>query len=111
MPLRLSTRIARVKRAEGLDYLDVNFNFVDGIAFDRPSRETVNGLRNMACDTLDTRGTRLLGIQAVNRTQYKYPPSRRPDHEYPEDGTTLIMAKPIGVVGDVMSCFTFASGI
>ncbi len=30
MPLRLSPSIARVRREERLNYLDVNLNFVDG---------------------------------------------------------------------------------
>jgi len=32
MPLRLSPSIARVRRAEGLNYLDVNFTFEDANA-------------------------------------------------------------------------------
>jgi len=43
MPLRLSPSIARNKRSETLNSLEVNFNFVDVSAFDLCSNMTVNG--------------------------------------------------------------------
>jgi hypothetical protein len=61
MPLRSSPSIARSRRAESLNSLDVNFNFVDVNAFDLCSNMTVNGLRNAACDTLDTDGNTVAG--------------------------------------------------
>ena len=52
MQLRSSPGIARIRRTESLNSLDVNFNFVDGNAFDLCSHMTVNGLIGVACDSM-----------------------------------------------------------
>lgn len=45
MRLRLSPSIAKVKRADSLNYQDVNLTFVDGYALSCTSNMTMNGSR------------------------------------------------------------------
>jgi hypothetical protein len=61
MPLRSSPSIARSRRAESLNFSDVNFNFVDVNPFDLCSNGTVNGLITTACDLLAMDGNTTSG--------------------------------------------------